>query len=224
MAFHPYPGVIPSVFNRSGFGPPRGLTPASACPWVAHPASRPRRATKNRRLKDSLSLRLASKLNLAAHRDSLAHSTKGTPSHRDGCSDCSWARGFRRCFTPLSGCFSPFPHGTGSLSVIGECLALEGGPPRFIPGFTCPALLGIPLSGPRSFGYGALTLYRPASQPVPLDRGFLTRPRRSSDGTEGPTTPRAATPGGLHAHGFRLLRFRSPLLAQSRLISFPPGT
>ena len=45
MAFHPYPGVIPSVFNRSGFGPPRGLTPASACPWVAHPASRPRRAT-----------------------------------------------------------------------------------------------------------------------------------------------------------------------------------
>ena len=224
MAFHPYPGVIPSVFNRSGFGPPRGLTPASACPWVAHPASRPRRATKNRRLKDSLSLRLASKLNLAAHRDSLAHSTKGTPSHRQRCSDCSWARGFRRCFTPLSGCFSPFPHGTGSLSVIGECLALEGGPPRFIPGFTCPALLGIPLSGPRSFGYGALTLYRPASQPVPLDRGFLTRPRRSSDGTEGPTTPRAATPGGLHAHGFRLLRFRSPLLAQSRLISFPPGT
>ena len=101
---------------------------------------------------------------------------------------------------------------------------MEGGPPRFIPGFTCPALLGIPLSGPRSFGYGALTLSRPASQPVPLDRGFLTRPRRSSDGTEGPTTPRAATPGGLHAHGFRLLRFRSPLLAQSRLISFPPGT
>ena len=101
---------------------------------------------------------------------------------------------------------------------------MEGGPPRFIPGFTCPALLGIPLSGPRSFGYGALTLYRPASQPVPLDRGFLTRPRRSSDGTEGPTTPRAATPGGLHAHGFRLLRFRSPLLAQSRLMSVPPGT
>ena len=223
MAFHPYPRVIPSVFNRSGFGPPRGLTPASACPWIAHPASRLRLAT-DRHLKGSLSLRLGSRLNLAANRNSLAHSTKGTPSHRARCSDCSWARGFRRCFTPLSGCFSPFPHGTGSLSVIGECLALEGGPPRFIPGFTCPALLGIPLSGPRSFGYGALTLYRPASQPVPLDRGFLTRPRRSSDGTEGPTTPRAATPGGLHAHGFRLLRFRSPLLAQSRLISFPPGT
>ena len=46
MAFHPYPGVIPSVFNRSGFGPPRGLTPASACPRIAHPASRLRDATQ----------------------------------------------------------------------------------------------------------------------------------------------------------------------------------
>ena len=46
MAFHPYPRVIPSVFNRSGFGPPQGLTPASACPWIAHPASRLRPATE----------------------------------------------------------------------------------------------------------------------------------------------------------------------------------
>ena len=27
-------------------------------------------------------------------------------------SDRMYARGFRRSFTPLSGCFSPFPHGT----------------------------------------------------------------------------------------------------------------
>ena len=51
LAFHPYPQVIPSVFNRSGFGPPRGLTPASACPWIAHPASRLRHATQNAILK-----------------------------------------------------------------------------------------------------------------------------------------------------------------------------
>ena len=79
MAFHPYPQVIPSVFNRSGFGPPQSLTSASACPWIDHPASRLRLAT-DRHLKGSLSLRLVSKLNLAAHRNSLAHSTKGTPS------------------------------------------------------------------------------------------------------------------------------------------------
>ena len=61
MAFHPYPQLIPSVFNPSGFGPPRGLTPASAWPWIDHPASRLRHATP-RHLKDSLSLRLVSNL------------------------------------------------------------------------------------------------------------------------------------------------------------------
>jgi hypothetical protein len=39
------------------------------------------------------------------------------------------------------GCFSPFPHGTGSLSVTEEYLGLEGGPPTFEQGFSCPALL-----------------------------------------------------------------------------------
>ncbi len=47
---------------------------------------------------------------------------------------------------PCSGFFSPFPHGTGSLSVSQEYLALADGPARFTQGFTCPALLRIPLS------------------------------------------------------------------------------
>ncbi len=46
---------------------------------------------------------------------------------------------------PCSGFFSPFPHGTGSLSVSQEYLALADGPAKFIQGFTCPALLRIPL-------------------------------------------------------------------------------
>ena len=41
--------------------------------------------------------------------------------------------------------FSPFPHGTGSLSVSQEYLALADGPARFTQGFPCPALLRIPL-------------------------------------------------------------------------------
>ena len=41
--------------------------------------------------------------------------------------------------------FSPFPHGTGSLSVSQEYLVLADGPAGFIQGFTCPALLRIPL-------------------------------------------------------------------------------
>ena len=43
--------------------------------------------------------------------------------------------------TTLPGFFSPFPHGTCSLSVIREYLALEGGPPIFKQRFTCAALL-----------------------------------------------------------------------------------
>jgi hypothetical protein len=56
-------------------------------------------------------------------------------------SDCLYACGFRIYFTPLPGFFSPFPHGTGSLSVNDEYLALEDGPPIFRQDFTCPALL-----------------------------------------------------------------------------------
>ena len=41
--------------------------------------------------------------------------------------------------------FSPFPHGTGSLSVSQEYLVLADGPAGFIQGFSCPALLRIPL-------------------------------------------------------------------------------
>src|SRR5437868_6141684 len=42
---------------------------------------------------------------------------------------------------PSPGFFSPFPRGTSSLSVEQEYLALEDGPPRFPPGFSCPAVL-----------------------------------------------------------------------------------
>src|SRR5919106_7005688 len=43
---------------------------------------------------------------------------------------------------PSPGCFSPFPHGTSSLSVADDYLALEDGPPGFLQGFSCPAVLG----------------------------------------------------------------------------------
>ena len=42
-----------------------------------------------------------------------------------------------------SKCFSPFPHGTGSLSVSQEYLALRDGPRGFRQDFSCPALLRI---------------------------------------------------------------------------------
>ena len=67
---------------------------------------------------------------------------------------------------PYSGFFSPFPHGTSSLSVSQEYLALPDGPGRFVQGFTCPALLRIPLS----ITIFTCTGLSPAM--VPLSRGF----------------------------------------------------
>src|SRR5690606_38928998 len=67
---------------------------------------------------------------------------------------------------PGSGFFSPFPHGTGSLSVSQEYLALADGPAGFIQGFTCPALLRILLSVTRFTRKGL----SPAM--APLSRGF----------------------------------------------------
>ena len=224
MAFHPYPRVIPSVFNRSGFGPPRGLTPASACPWVAHPASRPRRATHVAVLKTRFrcgSLKSLTSPHAATRRLILQ---KARGHRRRNGSRCLGAHGFRRCFTPLSGCFSPFPHGTGSLSVAGECSALEGGPPCFARGFTCPALLwaGDPL--PATFrvrGSHPVPPAFPGRSPrwLVCNSGRGMRPSVAPPNNTG-----AETPARLHARRFGLARFRSPLLPGSRLISLPRGT
>ena len=81
------------------------------------------------------------RLKLAAYTKSLTHYTKGTPSHlKDAPTVCRHSVSGSLSL-PLSGCFSPFPHGTCALSVTEEYLGLEGGPPMFRQDFTCPALL-----------------------------------------------------------------------------------
>src|SRR6218665_777324 len=108
-----------------------------------------------------------------------------------------YACGFRICFTPLPGFFSPFPHGTGSLSVDYEYLALEDGPPVFRQDFSCPALLfssSVPHSGFRIQGFHLLWPGFPAR--------FANR----------------------HAISGWRFRFRSPLLSESRVMSFPRAT
>ena len=119
----------------------------------------------------SLRLRSSSPLNLAIYRNSLAHHAKGTPSaiplkkrHRPSTVCKLLVSG--SISLPSLGFFSPFPRGTGSLSVIDEYLALEDGPPRFRPGFTCPALLRYWSRLRKSFAYGAITLCRLTFQKV----------------------------------------------------------
>ena len=64
--------------------------------------------------------------------------------------------------------FSPFPHGTGSLSVSRKYLALRDGPRWFTLNFSCSALLRCRLKATAGFGYGAFTRCGPPFQKVPL--------------------------------------------------------
>ena len=190
----------PLRFQPKWVRPSTGSYPRFSLPMDSSPGFASAACDSKRPFKDSPSLRLVSQLNLAAYRNSLAHSTKGTPSPRCGGSDCLWAHGFRCCFTPLSGCFSPFPHGTGSLSVTGEYLALEGGPPSFAPGFTCPALLGNRERGGGGFAYGALTRCGRPFHAVPLPAPFATPPEGiGPSGIPAPQPPRGNAPWLTHA-------------------------
>ena len=172
------------------------VTAPSSWPWIDHLVSGLRPATMSP-LSDSLSLRLPYPVKLATERKSLTHYTKGTQSPHKGGSHCLYACGFRIYFTPLPGFFSPFPHGTGSLSVDYEYLALEDGPPIFRQDFTCPALLVANLV---SLMYFRVRGYHP------LRPHF---PERSTNTL---------------VISCRLVPVRSPLLRESRLISVPPAT
>ena len=76
---------------------------------------------------------------------------------------------------PSPGFFSPFPHGTGSLSVAGEYLALEGGPPGFLRGCTCPVVLGYAHQRDRcDFVYRAITVFGGTFQSLRLSLDLVT--------------------------------------------------
>ena len=86
-------------------------------------------------------------LTLLRTSNSPAHYAKGTPSavrkpKFPSCLRPLVSRWFQVLFTLRQECFSPFPHGTGSLSVVREYLALGGGPPGFPQDFSCPVVLG----------------------------------------------------------------------------------
>ena len=104
------------------------------------------------------------RLKLARYIKSLTHYTKGTWSHLRAPTVCRQPVSGTLSL-PLSGCFSPFPHGTSSLSVMHEYLGLEGGPPMFRQDFTCPALLEDYRS---HYAYGTVTRYGPTFQKVLL--------------------------------------------------------
>jgi hypothetical protein len=143
-----------------------GVTPPSTCSWLDHPVSGLKQRTE-RPVQTRFRCASAYRLKLARYFKSLTHYTKGTPSPVRGPEDRPQMTDDRSIIylpssvlwspnkaptvckhpvsgtvsLPSSGCFSPFPHGTCSLSVAEEYLGLEGGPPMFRQDCTCPALL-----------------------------------------------------------------------------------
>ena len=198
MAFHPYPQLIPSVFNLSGFAPPRRLTVASHWPWVDHSASGLEHATNIALL--GLAFATASPHGLTSRHaaDSQAHSSKGTPSHhKDALTDCKHT---------VSGTISLPSRGTfhHSLTVL-----IRYRSPRSIQAYrVVPAdsqrisrarcYLGTQSPRRKVFRYGTLTLSGRPFQVVPLTCDHQRPVRQNRDIMPHNTTH--ATPAGYHTH------------------------
>jgi hypothetical protein len=200
LAFHPYPQLIGSFFNSYPFGPPLGVTPASAWPWVdrvgfgsgathSHP---PKGGTPS---SDSLSLRLRPSRALTSRvtTNSPDHNAKGTQSQQTSLRRGSPAAP-TACRHTVSGSVSPAARPAFHLSLTvlvhyrsrTRILALEGGPPCFRQDSSCPAVLRVRShAGAPRFAYGTLTpsrgAFQLASATPPTRRGIAPR--------SGPTTP-----------------------------------
>ena len=117
--------------------------------------------------------------------------------------------GFQVLFHSPPGVLFTFPSRYYALSVTGSYLALEGGPPCFPPDSSCPVVLW--------FRLAVFSLQIRASYPL-----WMRFPTLFSWNILMPYAgPQPRTTVVLR---FGLLRVRSPLLTESFLLSFPPGT
>ena len=117
------------------------ITSPSPWTWIDRRVSGLQPATK-RPIQTRFPYAFPTRLGSLQTSKSLTHYTKGTPSPLRALTACTHPVS-GSISLPSQGFFSPFPHGTGSLSVSQEYLALEDGPPIFRQGFTCLALLVI---------------------------------------------------------------------------------
>jgi hypothetical protein len=173
-----------------------GVTPPSAWPWLDHSVSGLPPATE-RPIQTRFRCAFAYRLKLAANGNSLTHYTKGTPSpHR-----CLRTRRLRL--------------------LVGI---------RFQVSFT--PLVGVLFTFPSrySFAIGHQGVFRLGGWSPRLRTGLhVSRPTQGSSGDIRvrdchPLRPAFPDRSARRKTTTGLLRFRSPLLAESRLMSVPPGT
>ena len=116
---------------------------------------------------------------------------------------------FQVCFTPLMGVLFTFPSRYSFTIGHHRVFSLGGWAPRIRPGFHVSRPTWDPARPGFDFEYGAITPYGRPFQAIPLSKHCATMRSRN---------PRR------QAAWFGLVRFRSPLLTQSRLMSLPAGT
>ena len=75
-----------------------------------------------------------------------------------------------------------------------------------------------------NFGYGAVTLCGAQFHALRLPHNFVTRRPAGRQIIWSPTTPLRQRPPPITSQRFGLFPFRSPLLRESRFLSFPLGT
>ena len=133
------------TFQRTSVRPSTGSYPRFSLPRDSSPGFASAARDWNRPFRTRFRSGSLPSLTSPRASNSLAHSTKGTPSQdKPAPTPCGrTVSGTVSLF--CSKCFSPFPHGTGSLSVSREYLALPDGPGRFTQNSSCSALLRIPL-------------------------------------------------------------------------------
>ena len=133
--------------------------------------------------------------------------------------------GFRYYFTPLTGVLFTFPSRYWFAIGHQRVFSLGGRSPRIPTGFhvsygtwvSCAKSL-IPLF------YRAITFFGRPFQIVQLRMRFITLRLYRIRVRQDPATPMAQRIRAITRHRFRLIPFRSPLLRESRLLSFPRGT
>ena len=149
-------------------------------------------------ISNSLSLRLPYSVKLATECKSLTHYAKGTQSHPEGCSHCLYVHGFRFFFTPLAGVLFAFPSRYWVTIGRSRVFSLGGWSPRLRTGFHVSRSTSRFLSTVPTLSPTGLS-----PTIAGLSRTFRLKFVLSKAG---------------------LLRVRSPLLPESRLISFPEDT
>ena len=180
---HP-PGFQPWWVRASTRSYPRFTLPMRRSPRFGSTACYSRRPVQTR-----FPYGYPTRVNLATHRNSQAHSSKGTRSPPKRLPRLVSTR-FQALFhDPSPGCFSSFPHGTSSLSVTREYLGLASGLAGFTRNSTGSVLLGKSPESRKGFAYGTVTRYGQTFQTVPLPERFVTPCQVSSPGQALPQPP-----------------------------------